>query len=173
MPAMIDTTGGEVTFTIEVVGDASVGTHLLGGSYALETNSPFVTAMQWTNPSWSAFPTDGGYQGNGNCGQVIFGQLVIVGVPPFDVAAPGSELGGSLGSFQITIAQNIPYLYLQLDLVAQSPFTLEVIDAVTGETFKSSDGNLILNGATYNTIPAPASCVLLGLGGLATTRRRR
>ncbi|MEX0876859.1 MAG: hypothetical protein WD114_05320, partial [Phycisphaerales bacterium] len=53
-PATVDTTAGDVTFTIDVYGSASVGTHVLGGSYFLSSNSAFVTNMQWSNPSWSS-----------------------------------------------------------------------------------------------------------------------
>ncbi len=171
-PMDIDTTAGDVTFTVDIMGDASVGTHFLGGSYYLNSDSAFVTDMQWTNPSWSSFPTDGGYAGNGNYNQVIFGQLVIPNVPPFDVPAPGSELGGSLGTFQITVAGG-SFGTLDLSLDSASPFTLEVVDINTGETFQSVNGNLFLNGASVNLVPAPSAMALLGLGGLVAGRRRR
>ena len=171
-PATVDTTAGDVVLTFDVTGDATVGTHILGGSYYLRSDSAFVTAMQWTNPSWSAFPTDPGYQGNGNYGQVIFGQLVIVGVPPFDVAAPGSELGGSLGSWQVTIAQgSIGTLDLRIDLGL--PFSLETIDMTTGASYQNIDGVTVSNGASINLVPAPSAMALLGLGGLVAGRRRR
>lgn len=166
-PASFGSTG---TFTFDIIGDASVGTHMLGGSFALETNNPQISNIVWTPASWSAFNTDGGFAGNGNYNPVIFGQLVIPGVPPFDVPAPGSELGSVIGSFQITLSFFIGII--ELNLVAQSPFTLEVFDVSTGETFQSSPDNLTLNGATVFT-PSPSTLGLFGMGGLVAARRRR
>lgn len=148
-----------------------VGTHMLGGSFSLVTSSSVVSNMTWTPASWSAFNSDGGYAGGGDYNPVIFGQLVIPGVPPFDVPAVGSELGQRIGSFQVTVDQFCGVL--DMELVAQSPFTLEVLDLNTGETFQSSNGNLSLNGATISVTPAPSSLAVLGLGGFATLRRRR
>ena len=167
----IDTFGGGGSFTAAVYGDADVGTHLLGGALAIESNSDLVTDITWTPASWSAFNTDGGYAGNGNYNQVIFGQLVIPGVPPFDVPAPGSELGGLIGVFPIQTVQFCGVL--EFNPVAGSPFALEVIDAITGETWRSGTDNLALNGFQVNVVPAPASTVLLSGAGLLFARRRR
>jgi hypothetical protein len=162
------------TFTVEVYGDASLGTHMLGGSFAIEaTLTEFeVLNMTWLPASWSSFNTDGGYAGAGNYNQVIFGQLVIPGVPPFDQPAPGSELGGLIGSLQIDVGQ-LGFWGIELQLIAQDPFSLQTIDINTGETFKSSSGNITLGSFSAYFIPAPASLALLGLGGLAAGRRRR
>ncbi|MFG0244738.1 MAG: hypothetical protein ACF8MF_01635 [Phycisphaerales bacterium JB052] len=160
------------TFTLSVFGDASVGTHMLGGSFALDSNSASIASMTWTPASWSSFNTDNGYAGNGNYNQIIFGQLVIPGVPPFDVPAAGSELGGVIGSFQVTLGIPQPEL-LQFQLVEQSPFSLEVIDINTGETHRSSDGNLMLGSTSILICPAPSTCALLGFTGLFGARRRR
>ena len=170
-PATVDVTGG-ATITIDIIGNASVGTHMLGGSFALVSGHPLITDISWNPASWSSFNTDGGYDGNGNYNPVIFGQLVIPGVPPFDVPAAGSELGSAIGSFQIVIGAGFLGV-MDLFLVAQDPFSLQVIDLVTGETFQSSDGNLTLNGASIQVTPSPSSLALIGLGGLAVTRRRR
>ncbi len=171
-PATIDTTAGAVTVTMDIIGDADVGTHMLGGSFAFVSGHPLIEDIRWTPASWSSFNTDGGYDGNGNHNPVIFGQLVIPGVPPFDMPAPGSELGQSIGSFQIVIRQGI-FGTMDFNLVAQDPFSLEVIDLVAGETYQSSAGNLTLNGLAINVIPTPSSLAFLGLGGLAVLRRRR
>ncbi|MEX0876862.1 MAG: hypothetical protein WD114_05335 [Phycisphaerales bacterium] len=172
--ATLDFSMGPVTFTIDVVGDASVGTHLLGGSYGLDTGmSGYVTDIVWIPPSWSSFNTDNGYSGDGNHNQVIFGQLVVPGVPPFDIPAPGSELGGLVGSFQVTVDGTLDNdLFLNLDLTAQMPFSLEVVDVDSGEYFRSSDGNLTLNGASI-FIPTPSTLGMFGLAGLVAARRRR
>ncbi|MAO24033.1 MAG: hypothetical protein CMJ25_25060 [Phycisphaerae bacterium] len=160
------------TFSIDVIGDASVGTHMLGGSFTLDTNSASIASMTWTPASWSSFNTDNGYAGNGNYNSVIFGQLVIPGVPPFDVPAAGSELGGLIGSFQVTLGVPQPEL-LQFQLVEQSPFSLEVVDINTGETHRSSDGNLMLGSASLLICPAPSSCALFGFTVLFGARRRQ
>lgn len=163
------------TITIDVFADASVGTHILGGGFLVDaTTSGFeILDMSWTAASWSQFNTDDGHLGDGNYDQVIVGQLVIPNVPPFDVPAPGSQVGGLLGSFQIDIGQLTGFWSIDLDLVATAPFALEVIDIDTGTSFQSSNGNLSLNGFHAEFIPAPSSLALLGLGGLAFGRRRR
>lgn len=166
----IDTSGGQATFTVTVYGDADVGTHLLGGAFALETNSTCVIDMSWQNAAWSAFNTDGGYAGNGNYNQVVFGQLVIPGIFP---PAPGSEVGSAIGSFNVTVTSG-GFGSIDFQLVAGSPFTLETVDAVTGNTFQSSSGTLSLGSATiWPCIPTPGACSVFMIAGLAASRRRR
>ena len=164
------------TLTIEVYGDASVGTHMLGGGFelAIWENNDLINNITWQAAGWSQFNTDGGYDaGSGDYNQVIFGQLVIPGVPPFDVPAAGSGLGERIGSFVVELDRSLNLFdQLMFDFVAGSPFSLEVIDVNTGESFQSSQGNLELNGL-YINIPAPSSLALLGLGGLVVGRRRR
>lgn len=169
-PMTVDTSMGAATFTVDVIGDSSFGTHMLGGAFSLTSGSSNVLAMAWTPAAWSAFNTDNGYAGGGDYNTVIFGQLVIPGVPPFDQPAPGSELGSAIGSFQITVEGAG---VLDLSLNAASPFSLEVIDLVSGTTANSSSGSLNLNGASINLVPAPSAMALLGLGGIVAGRRRR
>ena len=171
MPTTVDLSGGSASFEFDVVGDASVGTHMLGGSFAIETNSNWVLDMSWSSASWDAFPTDGGDAGNGNYNQVIFGQLVIPGVPPFDVPAAGSELGSVIGTFSVTLYE-INSGRIDFNIIEQSPFSLEVLDIDTGETYQSSSDTLTLNGASI-IVPAPAGLALLGVSGLICGRRRR
>ena len=158
------------TFTLSVYGDADAGSHLLGGAFSLESNSACIVDMSWQNASWSAFNTDGGYAGNGNYNQVIFGQLVIPGIFP---PAAGSELGGLIGSFSVTVSTGGDGpLFFQL--IAGSPFTLETVDSVSGTTYQSSSGAISLGSATvFACIPSPGTLAILGLGGLASARRRR
>jgi len=170
-PTSVDATAG-ATITVDVIGDSSFGTHMLGGSFSLTSGNGMVSSMAWTNASWSAFNTDGGYAGNGDYNAVIFGQLVIPGVPPFDVPAAGSELGMAIGSMQIVIAAGSAGV-LDLNLGAESPFTLEVLDNASGTTANSAAGGLVLNGASINVTPAPSALALMGLGGLVAGRRRR
>ena len=164
----VDTSGGAATFTMTVFGDADVGTHLLGGAFGLAANGggDTVQGMTWSPAAWSAFNTDGGYAGNGNYNTVVYGQLVIPGIFP---PAPGSELGSAIGSFSVTVdgAGVLDY-----QLTAGSPFTLEVVDEVSGAT-QNDAGGISLGGATINVVPAPSAMALLGLGGLVAGRRRR
>ena len=161
-------------FSFDVIGDSDVGTHMLGGSFSMTSGSALIADMTWTPASWSAFNTDGGYAGNGDYNAVVFGQLVIPGVPPFDQPAPGSELGGVIGTFQVTLVAAGSGV-IDFALVGESPFSLETIDPATGAGGNSSQGQLALNGASIQvgTVPAPSALALLGLGGIAAGRRRR
>lgn len=159
---------GGVPFEIEVYGDSTFGTHLAGGGFSLESNSSLVNDISWVPASWSAFNEDSeGYLGNGNYGQVVFGQLLLP-FPGLDTPGVGSELGGLIGTYFVTIQQ---LGHIDFNLVAASPFTLETIDIATFESAQDVDGTLTLNGLSIT--PAPSSVALLGLGGLVATRRRR
>ncbi len=162
----------EGSFTITVYGDADVGTHMLGGAFALESDGDCIASMSWTPASWSGFNTDGGYAGDGDYNQVIFGQLVLGGIFP---PAPGSELGSAIGSFLVTAEAFSGDMPVEFQLVAGSPFTLETVDAVTGETFQSSNGNLTLGSTTvlFGNIPSPGVLSTACIGGLLASRRRR
>lgn len=162
-----DTSGGSAVVTATVYGDADVGTHMLGGSFSLVSNSQMVQGMTWTPASWSAFNTDNGYAGNGNYNGVIFGQLVIPGIFP---PAPGSELGSEIGSFEITLTG---LGQADFHLVAGSPFTLETVDEVTGSTVIDTSGTLSLGSASIGILPAPGGLSLFALGGFCLSRRRR
>ena len=171
-PMTVDTTGGSATFSFDVIGDSSFGTHMLGGSFAVQSDSALITSMSWASAEWDGFPTDGGYAGNGNYNAVIFGQLVIPGLPPFDVPAAGSELGSAIGTFTVEVAADSMGV-IDFSLLAQTPFSLEVLDNAAGTTANSAQGTLSLNGASVNVIPAPSAMALLGLGGIVAGRRRR
>jgi len=145
---------------------------MLGGAFGLTSNSGCVESMLWTPASWSAFNTDGGYAGNGNYNDVIFGQLVIPGVPPFDVPGAGPELGSSIGFYTITTRVGSAGV-IDFDLIASSPFSLEVIDIGTGEISDSSQGNLSLNGTTITCLPSPGTFPVFGAFGLIAARRLR
>ena len=159
------------SFTLAVYGDADMGTHMLGGSFSLSSDSALVSDMSWANAAWSSFNTDNGYGGNGNYNAVIFGQLVIPGVPPFDVPAAGSELGGLIGTFTVNVGADAGIIDFHLG--AEDPFSLQSIDSVTGDIFDDRTGQLTLGSTRVTVTPAPASLALLGLGGIAAGRRRR
>jgi len=160
-------------FSFDVIGDSDVGTHMLGGSFSMTSGSALIADMSWTPAAWSSFNTDGMYAGNGDYNAVVFGQLIIPGVPPFDQPAPGSELGGVIGTFQVTLGAGSGVI--DFALVGESPFSLETIDPTNGAGGNSSQGQLALNGASIQvgTVPAPSALALLGLGGIAAGRRRR
>lgn len=175
-PATITSGPGGATFTMNVIGDANFGTHVLSSNYALASNSSLVTNIQYNPPAWSMFTTDAGYLGNGNYGQANLGQLLIFGQPPFDIPGPGSALpNADLGSFEVTVGPNT-FGVLTFNLLPGGPFTLETIDMINGSTQRGRGSNnniLILNGASINVVPAPSVMALLGLGGLVAGRRRR
>jgi hypothetical protein len=173
-PTTIDATNG-ATFTIDIIGDSTHGEVMMGGIFTLISGSGLITDMSWTPAPWSEFNIDGGYAGNGDYNEVSFGQLSNQGPQ-----APGSQLGMAAGSFQIQIAAG-SFGVIDLELVGGLPFALQTafwpFDGFpTGgayDVMDSSDGNLILNGASINVVPAPSALALLGLGGLAVSRRRR
>jgi len=166
-----------VTITVDVVGDSSFGTHLLGGEFGLSSGSnSMITDIRWTNAAWSTANGDGGYDGAGNNGTIVFGQLVVL-TDLFDfLPGAGSELGGSIGSFQIDIAAGSAGT-LDLSFLTTDRFALKTVDvdevARTTASMDSNSGILSLNGASIEVTPAPSALALLGLGGIAAGRRRR
>jgi len=157
-------------FTVTVYGDADMGSHILGGAFGLSSDSALIDSMTWSPAAWSAFNTDGGYAGNGNYNEVIFGQLVIPGIFP---PAPGSELGEAIGSFQVNLAASGAGI-IDFQLVASTgDFSLQSVDSVSGALADDSQGQLSLGSARVTVTPAPSALALLGLGGLAAGRRRR
>ena len=170
-------TGTTGSFTVDIYGDSDFGTHMLGGGFGLvvDAHCGTIENITWSPAQWSSFNEDGGYAGDGVYNTVIFGQLIIDGIPPFDVPAAGSELGQLIGSFQIQLTSNSDYFDGELNLVEASPYSLEVYDSVSGETRNSSEGNLTLYGAhIYNLVcPTPSTCGLFALSALGAARRRR
>ncbi len=158
------------SFTLTVFGDADVGTHILGGAFSLESDGQCIQSMTWTPASWSQFNTDGGFAGDGDYNEVVFGQLVL---PPVFLPVAGSELGSAIGTYTIVLDPGIGDFQIDFQLVGASPFTLETVDAQTGQTFQSSNGTLTLGSARVALIPSPGALSVLGLGGLVATRRRR
>ncbi len=164
----IDTSAGAVTMTVTVIGDADVGEYLLNGAYGIESNNASVIDMQWEHADWSAVHIDGGYAGNGNYNQVIFGQAPVNFFPPPDA----SLLGNPVGAFRVTIAED-QVGQAEMSIVPGDPFTLETYNWVTGSLYNSNDGNLTLNGTTLTFVPAPGAASLLAFAGVVITRRRR
>lgn len=164
----IDTSGGAATVTVTVIGDADVGTYLSGGVFGIQTDSASIIDMQWQPAIWSTFNDDGGYAGNGNYNQVIFGQLLGNFFPPPD----SSLVGNPIGAFQVTIAED-QVGQAEMSIVPGDPFALETVDWVSGSLFNSNDGNLTLNSTTITFIPTPGTASLLAIAGVVVARRRR
>jgi len=166
-----------VTITVDVTGDSSFGTHLLGGEFGLTSGSnSMITDIRWMNADWSTANGNDGYDGAGNNLPIIFGQLVVL-TDLFDfLPGAGSELGGVIGSFQIDIAAGSSGM-LDLDFTTTDRFALKTVDvdevARTTASMDSSQGTLSLNGVSIEVTPAPSALALLGLGGIAAGRRRR
>ena len=164
----VDTSGGAASVTITVFGNANFGTHMLGGAFGVDASGDTgaVTGMSFAAAAWSQFTTDGGYAGNGDYNDVVFGQLVI---PPVFPPAPGSELGQAIGSFTISGEGTGT---VNFALTAGSPFTLAAVDSVSGAT-QNDGGAISLGSVDISFVPAPSAMALLGLGGLVAGRRRR
>jgi MYXO-CTERM domain-containing protein len=171
-PAVVDGSG---VFTIDIIGDSTFGTHMLGGTFGIvNSGDQVVTNMTWTPANWSSFNVDNGQAGGGNYNQVIFGQIFLNLPPPFDnMPAPGSELGERIGSFQITVDTDMGFWAIDLGFVTYDPFTLEAYSTDSQTSLFNTSENLILNGITVGSVPAPSALALLGLGGLAVSQRRR
>ncbi len=163
-----------LSFNLNIYGDSSAGTHLLGGAFLLiETeNGDGIDSISWHPADWSSFNTDNGYSGNGVHNQVIFGQLVIPNVPPFDIPAEGSELGERIGTFIVNTSSTPHNGYYSFQLLAGNPFTLETYSEVTGESFNSSNGNLHLGSTRVFSTPSPSTLAIFLFAGIATRRNR-
>lgn len=164
----IDTSGGAVTMTVTVIGDADVGDYLLNGSFGIESNNVSVIDMQWEPADWSQFNDDGGHAGNGNYNQVIFGQLLSNFFPPPD----SSLVGNPIGAFQVTFAEGSTGR-VDMSLVEGVPYTLATLGWPSLGEYESSNGTLHLSGLSINLVPAPGTGALLAIGAMAITRRRR
>ena len=163
----IDTSAGAVTMTMSVFGDADVGTHMWGGSFGIESDSSNVTDMSWTPASWSVYNIDGGYLGNGNYNEVVFGQLIT---GPNQAPWPGSENGMLIGSFEVLLSG---FGSVDFELQAGSEDTLVIVDQFTGEFFYDTFGSLSLGSTQVLLVPSSSVGSVLAVAGLVVIRRRR
>ncbi len=168
---------GATTAIIDVFGDSSFGTHLLGGQFGISSNGHSeVSDIRWTPAAWSTANGLGTYDGAGELSDVIFGQLVVL-TDLFDfLPGAGSELGGLIGSFEVDFDAGFTQ-DVQFDFVPDAErFSLKTIDVDlvnrTTQSLDSNSGELSLN-SLYITAPTPSSLALIGLGGLAAMKRRR
>ncbi len=159
---------------LNVYGDASVGTHMVGGAFSLSSDSSSITSMRWVPADWSMFNSDGGYAGNGNYNEVVFGQLLIPNAPPFDMPAPGSDLGNLIGTFMVNFLDPGSDGIIDFQLLAGNQFTLEVIDEHIGEFYNDLGNDLELGSFRLYATPSPSSVALIAIaGGIMTCKRRR
>ena len=172
-PEQVDTSSGAVTFTFDVIGDAEegLGTHMLWGSFGLEIlGSAEIADVQWSPAEWTEFNFATEYDGHGTIEYIEFGQWDLLGSFPRD----GSELGSSIGQFQITLAQNeLQSGELEFRFLQTRSFALSTIHVDTHESYYSTPEVLILDGFSLNVVPAPASTLLLVGSGCVLIRRKR
>ena len=173
-PSTVDSTGG-ASFTMSVVGDASVGQFYSAAAFSLVSDSPLITNIDWAFANWPNFPIDGSYAGDGNYSQIIAGALWGCGAPPpFCAPTEDARLGETIGVFTVHLAAGVTG-QVDFQLLAGDPFSLEVINWDTGELWNDTQGTLALNGTTVNVVPAPGAATASGLLGLMMpgSRRRR
>ncbi|HCT45785.1 MAG: hypothetical protein CMJ35_09970 [Phycisphaerae bacterium] len=173
-PSTVDSTGG-ASFTMSVVGDASVGQFYSAAAFSLVSDSPLITNIDWAFANWPNFPIDGSYAGDGNYSQIIAGALWGCGAPPpFCAPTEDARLGETIGVFTVHLAEGVSG-QVDFELLVGDPFSLEVINWDTGELWNDTQGTLTLNGTTVNVVPAPGAATALGLLGLMMpgSRRRR
>lgn len=174
----IDTSGGDATFTLMLVADADVGTHLMGGGLGgilSDGASDAVTAMSWNVEGWSAFNLDDGYAGSGNYNSVVFGWLYL-GCPVCEPPAE-AELSAVVGSFEVTVAADsvgqVDFNMFTAQDLFISMQTMDFNDFGGQSSYDDLMGTLVLEGATVNLVPAPGASVLFSALGLLASRRRR
>ncbi|MDF1809167.1 MAG: hypothetical protein P1U42_05670 [Phycisphaerales bacterium] len=172
-PQQVNTSSGSVSITLDVIGDAEegLGTHMLWGSFALESiGSAVIEDISWTHADWSEFNIDGGYDGLGAYNRIEFGQWEGSGFIP----RSGSELGQLIGQFQITLAQSdIASGMLDFRLLQSSSYALSTIDIDTGASYYSTPEDLVLEGFSTVVVPAPSSAMIVLSASLLSIRRRR
>ncbi|MBL4699080.1 MAG: PEP-CTERM sorting domain-containing protein, partial [Phycisphaerales bacterium] len=182
-PSTIDSVGGAV-ITIDVIVDASVGTHILGADFGLSSGgNSMIENIIWTPATWVNLGGGDGYIGSGEYQHVSAAQWMSCTRPPQLCWDPGegSELGGVIGSFQVfLVAGSFGSLDLEVLESVVAPSTVEVFEwddsqeyGFLSDLWNNASGNLTLTGTSINVVPAPSSLALLGLGGLAASRRRR
>ncbi len=177
--ATVDTTGAAATVTLAVYGDADFGDAIAGGEFALDGIVPTdeaVVDMTGSAAAWGALgEQDNGYAGGGSYNGLIFGQLIF---PPFINPDAASMLGNGpvlLGTVTVTIAADTLGVWSWTTAGGNGPFMLEIFtdNGAEGEFVQLTSADISHGSASVYIVPTPSSVSLLGLGGLALTRRRR
>ena len=164
------------TIVIDIIGDATFGTHIVGGEFGFTSGMHGdISDIRWVRSSWVRYLGGGEYDGNGEFSTTIYGQAVYVSDIYNLVPGEGSELGGVIGSFEIDFDAGL-HSDISFDFLTTSRYALGVADVDfvnrTTVSLNSNESNLVLNGTSIS-VPAPSAMALLGFGGLAATRRRR
>ncbi len=172
-PSTVDTTVTTV-FTVDIVVNADFGTHVAGGSFALDSTgaTDAVVFVDATAAAWAAVgEANRGYAGGGDHNGLVYGQVIF---PPFLPPSPDSALAGggsNIASLSIEVlAGSTGVLDLNLISDALAPFDIEIYDADSGTFTNDAQGSF--GSASVNLVPSPSALVLLGLGGLVAGRRR-
>ncbi len=173
--ASVDTTGAAATMTLAIYGDASVGTAIAGGEFALTaTGGDIVSDMSGVAAAWGALgEQDNGHAGSGNYNGLIFGQLIF---PPFINPAAESMLGAGpvlLGNVTVTIAADSSGVIDWSTAAGPGAFVLEVFTDNGAEGVFTQYTDVAHGSASVTVTPAPSAMALLGLGGIVAGRRRR
>lgn len=134
-------------------GIVSFGT--ISASSATAFASAAVTLVDTLGDGATLTPgANGGYNALLNNGAIIFDDLFVAG-SPLSVAP-----GVGAGNFSEDTGSFLPTGIDVSSISAEWDFSLSSFDSATGTS-------------TFTIVPAPASAALIGLGGLAATRRRR
>lgn len=172
IPSTTNPTPGS-TFTADLVANASVGTHVLGGAFRMGRIGPGnipTSNITWVPAEWSTFNTIGNYLPSGFFSNTMYGQLVIPDIFP---PGPGSDFpNATIGTFIFEIADDWDGQPMEYFPVAFDPFTIQVIDVTTGDIYTNTEDNITFHGFTI-AIPSPATTPILLAGVAPIIRRRR
>jgi hypothetical protein len=173
------------SFTLSVYADADFGTHITGAAFTLnaDAGAGVISSIESNGAaSWGALGEDDfGDAGDGNHAGFIMGQIVFL---PFIQPNADSALGNGpvfLGSFTVTADPNTWDEYVTWTVGGGiGTFALEIIDVngnpggnPPGEVVQIANPDFGSASVLVGIIPAPSSAVVLGLGALISTRRRR
>lgn len=175
----VDLTGLEqLSVTITAAGDATI----TGGILASEAGDYGVEVDDWG----IAIFTDGGFQSGLSFDTVITGgtkaeiglghyESTIYGATDLPVVVLPVLAGDLGGDYPTTVQANTPIAYIDIVATAMGSVTLTMVDgSVYGDNTLDGEGLIAGFGSplVLNTIPEPATIVLLGLGGLLLRRRK-
>ena len=173
-PTTVDASDG--SFTMFVIADGP-GTHGARAFFELAGSDPSgaIGDMSWSVAPWATpqNTSDGGYLGGGDYGVAGGGQIIfpLAGLHPH----PDSVLPSLvMGQFTVDLTGLTGTLDFQLVAPDDVQLVLQTYDENTETLFTGYDAtDVILGSASIMVVPAPAASALLGLGALASTRRRR
>ncbi|MDF1809165.1 MAG: hypothetical protein P1U42_05660 [Phycisphaerales bacterium] len=176
--ATIDTSGGSVSISLEIFADVDFGTAIAGGEFALDGTAPVnsVASMIGASAAWGELGfQDNGYAGDADYNGMIFGQLIF---PPFINPAVESMLGNGpvlLGTVTVVINSHTFGVWDWNTAAGSGDFMLEIYtdDGGAGVFTQLTADDISMGSASLSVVPNPSSLVIIGVGGLIGTRRRR